>query len=1247
MRALAFILAGFAPVALGATFVVTTASDLSGNSCTATCSLRQAMNAANLTAAADTINFAIPTPARGTITLSPANPLPSINQPVTINGYSQGGALANTAATGSNARIRIRIDGSGLGPNLSALGVCVNDVTIRGLSITGFGGRGIDVGGIGDGTPCAVSPNATTIAGNFVGLQPSGIADGNAAGGVFVTRGTNIHIGGAALSDRNVISANGDVGIQLNSAGAGWQIDNNLVGTDPTGTLDRGNGGPGILIGSAAAGVVIGGLATNLVAFNEVGIAAAVTAGSGNDFRRNTIHSNGGLGIDLGENGITANDFNDADSGPNNLQNFPVLSAAARTQSGVSVEGSLDVSGLQSRTVEIAIHASASCDSSGNGEGERYLGSGAPSLSGQSQAFSFALATSDPLPPGTVLTATATPPDGSTSEFSLCFPLDPPPLVVTSTADPGDGVCNATCTLREAITAANARAADVASTIEFAIPGTGPFTISPSSALPTIERTMLIDGYSQPGASPNTAAEGSNAVIQVRIDGVAAGSVAGIAVCASGTVIRGVSLTRFGQQGAAIGARADGSLCTPPADVVLAGNFIGLAPDGSGAGNSFGGVSTPGGSNLRIGGPALADRNVVSDNGVAGLRFGNQSAGVRVDQNLIGTDPSGSGDRGNAGPGISVALAIAGMRVGDVAPNHIAFNRVGVAASGTGSGNAFARNRYFANDGLGIDLGTAGVTPNDAGDADAGANGLQNFPVIDLAQRSAAGIRIAGSLDVPPGTSGQPYLIAVYANSACDVSGNGEGERLLGTTEVTLGDGAGESFGFDLATADALDDPTAITTTATAPNGSTSEFSACVTASDPSPNLVVRSLLDTDGTTCGASCTLRQAINAANLQAGADQISFELPGTGPFAIDLLSRLPTITESVTIDGYTQVGASPNTMAQGSDAVILVEVTSTGSLQLGLEVCAPDVTIRGLALGRLSTPVSTTGNCGQAPTGFRVRGTFVGLHPDGSVAGAANSGVLLGAVATGTVIGGSAPADRNVIGGNGSGIGVLSSEVADVVVVGNYIGTDPAGLAPRPNVGSGINLRAGSQRITVGGDAPGEANRIAFTSSGDGIVVAQSAQANTLYANEFHDNAGEAIDIAEDGITPNDVDDADTGPNDRQNFPVLASVTAGVGSFTVQGALDVPAATNGASYRIALYESAACDTGGNGEGPIFLGSTVVTLGGGAESFSATLPVPAPAGGRVLTATATAPRGNTSEFSACLLLPLGDSIFGNGFE
>ena len=103
----------------------------------------------------------------------------------------------------------------------------------------------------------------------------------------------------------------------------------------------------------------------------------------------------------------------------------------------------------------------------------------------------------------------------------------------------------------------------------------------------------------------------------------------------------------------------------------------------------------------------------------------------------------------------------------------------------------------------------------------------------------------------------------------------------------------------------------------------------------------------------GSQCTLRAAIEEANDTAGADTIDFDIGGTGVArTISPASALPTITDAVTIDGYTQPGSSPNTLATGNDAVLNVQLDgiNAGSGVDGLRIEAPDCTIKGLVIRR---------------------------------------------------------------------------------------------------------------------------------------------------------------------------------------------------------------------------------------------------------------------------------------------------------
>src|SRR2546422_8582080 len=94
---------------------------------------------------------------------------------------------------------------------------------------------------------------------------------------------------------------------------------------------------------------------------------------------------------------------------------------------------------------------------------------------------------------------------------------------------------------------------------------------------------------------------------------------------------------------------------------------------------------------------------------------------------------------------------------------------------------------------------------------------------------------------------------------------------------------------------------------------------------------VVNTAADADDGLCSSApsgCTLREAINAANANPGADTINFNIPGAGVKTIHLTSNLPFITDQVTIDGYTQGVAVANTLAVGDNAVLLVELDVSG-------------------------------------------------------------------------------------------------------------------------------------------------------------------------------------------------------------------------------------------------------------------------------------------------------------------------------
>jgi 5-hydroxyisourate hydrolase-like protein (transthyretin family) len=146
----------------------------------------------------------------------------------------------------------------------------------------------------------------------------------------------------------------------------------------------------------------------------------------------------------------------------------------------------------------------------------------------------------------------------------------------------------------------------------------------------------------------------------------------------------------------------------------------------------------------------------------------------------------------------------------------------------------------------------------------------------------------------------------------------------------------------------------------------------------------------------------------------------------------------------------------------------------------------------------------------------------------------------------------------------------------------------------------------------------------------VPFGASATGNTISANSVFDNSGLGIDLGNDGVTPNDADDSDTGPNNLQNFPSIDTAESDGSSTTVSGSLTSSSNTD---FTLEFFANAVCDPTGFGEGEEFLGSTDVTTGDeGSASFAESFSVPVAAAGFV-TATATnRGSGDTSEFSAC---------------
>ena len=458
--------------------------------------------------------------------------------------------------------------------------------------------------------------------------------------------------------------------------------------------------------------------------------------------------------------------------------------------------------------------------------------------------------------------------------------------------------------------------------------------------------------------------------------------------------------------------------------------------------------------------------------------------------------------------------------------------------------------------------------------------------------------------------------------------------------------------------------------------------------------------------------SLRQAILDANSQSGADTITFVIPGEGVKTISPTSALPAITSPVTIDGYTQQGATPNTLAVGNNAQPKIEIdgSNVSTSARGLQISAPNSTVRGLVINRFAAGPAMVGTGIEVVSSNNtIEGNFVGTDASGTAARGNGSGVAV--LGSNNRIGGTNPAARNVIAGNhNTGLGLFSGQNGSGnIVEGNHIGTDAAGTGALPNGAKGLGIfgqdnttiggttdaarnvisgnaqggievrdssgttirrnyvgvgatgaplgnspggltfpgieinevNASTANNTVGGDAAEDGNVIAHN-GGEGVRVSRDgATENAILSNSIHDNGRLGINLAggsenAQGVTANDDDDVDDGPNNLVNHPeVVSAERNGAGVTTVAGTLD--GAPN-ATFSVQFFANPQKDPSGYGEGQTFLGGqTVTTNGAGMAALSfqtseATM-------GAFVSATVTG-AGGTSEFSEAVAVTSEDA-------
>ncbi|HEX5847548.1 MAG TPA: hypothetical protein VFY59_00005, partial [Rubrobacter sp.] len=236
------------------TLTVNSRVDPGTGGCNSTqCTLREAINTSNGLPTTDTIEFAIPddtaVPGIEVKTISPASQLPAITDNVTIDGYTQQGAVENSATTNANSAVlKVEIRGSSTpsaADGLVVSGTGAENTTITGLAINRFGDDGL-----------SITAPATKVVGNFIGTNAAGDTDlGNGGNGVRLLSSQNV-VGRRDDATQNVISGNGAHGISV--GGPGNIIANNHIGTDADAAEDLGNTLSGVFVDNTADTLVGG-----------------------------------------------------------------------------------------------------------------------------------------------------------------------------------------------------------------------------------------------------------------------------------------------------------------------------------------------------------------------------------------------------------------------------------------------------------------------------------------------------------------------------------------------------------------------------------------------------------------------------------------------------------------------------------------------------------------------------------------------------------------------------------------------------------------------------------------------------------------------------------------------------------------------------------------------------------------------------------------------------------------------------
>jgi hypothetical protein len=1268
------------------TYTVTNTND-SGSG-----SLRQAILDANGHAGLDTIAFNIG--GGGVQTIQPTSALPSITDPVIIDGTTQPG-FAGTPI--------IALSGGDAGTGASGLMISGGDSTVRGLVVNGFseaavlfetngenvvegnylgtdvagtmavannygvettsGANNNRIGGTEPGKRNLISGNkgygvellssGNVVQGNYIGTDVTGtmaVSNGmGGAGGMFLGVANDNTIGGTASGAGNLISGNYGYGILVNTSG-GHVIAGNLIGTDVTGTKALGNnygiflgGGTSIVIGGAAPG------AGNVVSGNYtygIGISGAFNLVQGNR-----------VGTDITGMKALGNDF------PGIL-----IEGSSNTIGGTSAGAGNLVSGNKDDGIDLT--------AGGNLVQGNFIGTdvtGKAALANQGNGIRIINAASNTIG-GTVFGAAN--------------------LISGNTLD---GVNIVNLLAKSNLVQGNLIGTDV--TGNFALGNQSGVSVGSQATDNTIGGTAagahnVISGNRQKGvmlASDGNRVQGNFIGTDVVGQHALGNGAYGTGGQGSGVALLTSSNNTVG--GTVVGARnviggntGDGVYIENGSGNSVAGNYLGLDITGVFALGNRLGVDIFNSSGNTIGGTFVTARNVISASLMDGVAIrGNDNV---IQGNFIGTNAAGSGALGNV-EGVSLYTGTN--------------NQIGGTASG--ARNVISGNSYYAVDPVGAS-GTL-IQGNYIGTDAAGTAAVGNRTGVYLENDTNLGGTVPGAGNLVSGntetgvdvlgkqnrvegnligtdvTGTKPIrnqygvVVTLYSSGAV-IGGTQPGAgNLISGNETGISVGAsgtliqGNRIGTDISGTKAVGNVVGVGLGATSiiVGGTAAGAGNLISGNtylgvdiENRFNVLQGNYVGTD-----AAGTMALANNdGVRIFSTSDNT---IGGTAPGARNVISGntysgIVLDISSYSFTGNVIEGNFIGTNAAGSAAVgngrygVYIDTIGPGS---STQIGGTDPGAGNVISGNVMDGLRLIGGGGTV----LVQGNLIGTDVSGTKALGNGTGVTAGSEVT---IGGVVPGARNVISGNiGSGL----EGAAHSLIQGNFIGTDITGKLALGNAtgvrGGGISVIGGtaagagnliSGNIGDGLDLVGTANiaqgnligtdvtgTLALGNGKDGLTVADSgntlggtiaAAANTI---AFNGHDGILVDGGKgNGIRRNLIAghlmglgiELTHGGNNNQAFPVLTSAMSDGMSTVISGQLVSKPST---TFTIEFFADTICNPSGYGEGEHFLDSTTVTTDAdGNASFTFVVAIGVDPG-QFISATATDPGNNTSAFAACV--------------